>query len=60
MNVKIARKTVEKLGIEVAVVIANDDVCSAPFAEQEKRRGVAGEIFSHVNSSGKGIAWRKP
>lgn len=53
MNVKIARKTVEKLGIEVAVVIANDDVCSAPFAEREKRRGVAGEIFMWKTAAAK-------
>ncbi len=26
-------------------VVANDDVCSAPASEREKRRGVAGEIF---------------
>jgi dihydroxyacetone kinase-like protein len=29
----------------VATVVANDDVCSAPAYEREKRRGVAGEIF---------------
>lgn len=45
MNVKMARKTVEKQGIAVATVVANDDVCSAPISEREKRRGVAGEIF---------------
>ncbi|WP_061930688.1 dihydroxyacetone kinase subunit DhaK [Aureimonas sp. AU22] len=45
MNVKMAQKLASKDGIEVAVVVANDDVCSAPPAEREKRRGVAGEIF---------------
>jgi dihydroxyacetone kinase len=45
MNVKMAARTVAKEGIEVATVVANDDVCSAPLAEREKRRGVAGEIF---------------
>jgi dihydroxyacetone kinase-like protein len=45
MNVNLARKMAAKDGIEVATVIANDDVSSAPFAEREKRRGVAGEIF---------------
>ncbi len=45
MNVKMAQKLASKDGIEVAVVVANDDVCSAPSAEREKRRGVAGEIF---------------
>ena len=45
MNVKLARKLAAKDGIEVATVVANDDVCSAPPEEREKRRGVAGEIF---------------
>jgi dihydroxyacetone kinase-like protein len=45
MNVKMATKLATKEGIEVATVVANDDVCSAPFSEREKRRGVAGEIF---------------
>lgn len=45
MNVKMAIKLAAKDGIEVATVVANDDVCSAPPQEREKRRGVAGEIF---------------
>ncbi|QQF01838.1 dihydroxyacetone kinase subunit DhaK [Sinorhizobium meliloti] len=45
MNVKMAVKLAAKAGIEVATVVANDDVCSAPPKEREKRRGVAGEIF---------------
>ncbi|WP_085025935.1 dihydroxyacetone kinase subunit DhaK [Ensifer aridi] len=45
MNVKMAMKLAAKDGIEVATVVANDDVCSAPAEEREKRRGVAGEIF---------------
>lgn len=45
MNVKMARDMVAADGIEVAQVVANDDVCSAPPAERAKRRGVAGEIF---------------
>ncbi len=45
MNVKMARKMAENAGIEIATVVANDDVCSASFDEREKRRGVAGEIF---------------
>ncbi|WP_182084131.1 dihydroxyacetone kinase subunit DhaK [Aureimonas sp. ME7] len=45
MNVKMATKLAAKDGIDVAVVVANDDVCSAPPGEREKRRGVAGEIF---------------
>ncbi|MGH0250228.1 dihydroxyacetone kinase subunit DhaK [Sinorhizobium meliloti] len=45
MNVKMAVKLAAKAGIEVATVVANDDVCSAPPEERAKRRGVAGEIF---------------
>lgn len=45
MNVKMASKLAKKAGVEVATVVANDDVCSAPADEREKRRGVAGEIF---------------
>jgi phosphoenolpyruvate---glycerone phosphotransferase subunit DhaK len=45
MNVKMAARMVAKEGVEVATVVANDDVCSAPATEREKRRGVAGEIF---------------
>ncbi|KXF75784.1 dihydroxyacetone kinase [Paramesorhizobium deserti] len=45
MNVKMAVKMAAKEGIEVATVVANDDVCSAPPEERKKRRGVAGEIF---------------
>lgn len=45
MNVKMATKLAAKDGIEVATVVANDDVCSAPPEERGKRRGVAGEIF---------------
>ncbi len=45
MNVKLAAKMAGKAGTEVATVVANDDVASAPPSEREKRRGVAGEIF---------------
>ena len=45
MSVKMAVRLAEKEGIEVATVVANDDVCSAPAEERHKRRGVAGEIF---------------
>ncbi|MCC5954591.1 MAG: dihydroxyacetone kinase subunit DhaK [Natronohydrobacter sp.] len=45
MNVKMARKMATKDNITVETVVANDDVCSAPPDEREKRRGVAGEIF---------------
>lgn len=45
MNIRLAMRSAEKQGIKVATVVANDDVCSAPISEREKRRGVAGEIF---------------
>ena len=45
MNVKMAVKLAAKEGLEVLTVVANDDVCSAPFSERQKRRGVAGEIL---------------
>lgn len=45
MNVKMAVRLAAKEGIQVLTVVANDDVCSAPPQEREKRRGVAGEIF---------------
>ncbi len=45
MNVKMAARMAAKDGIEVRTVVANDDVCSAPLEEREKRRGVAGEIL---------------
>lgn len=45
MNVKMAARMAAKEGIEVATVVANDDVCSAPIGEREKRRGVAGEVL---------------
>lgn len=45
MNVKLARRMVEKEGLQVATVVANDDVPSAPASAREKRRGVAGEVL---------------
>lgn len=45
MNVKMAVKMAAKEGIEVKTVVANDDAASAPKAEREKRRGVAGEVL---------------
>jgi dihydroxyacetone kinase-like protein len=45
MNVKMAVKLAAKDGLTVRTVVANDDVASAPKAEREKRRGVAGEII---------------
>ena len=45
MNVKMACTMAAESGIDVRTVIANDDVPSAPSAQREKRRGVAGEIL---------------
>ncbi len=45
MNVKMAIDMAEDDGIEVKTVVANDDVPSAPKEQQEKRRGVAGEVM---------------
>src|SRR3990170_5514893 len=45
MNVKLARRTAEREGIRVEIVVANDDVPSAPPDERDKRRGVAGEVL---------------
>ena len=35
MNVKLARRMVEKEGLQVAIVVANDDVPSAPASARE-------------------------
>ena len=45
MNVKMAFKMAERAGIPVKMVVANDDVASAPKGDEAKRRGVAGEIL---------------
>jgi len=45
MNVKMAKDMAVEDGIDVKLVVGNDDVASAPKQEREKRRGVAGEIF---------------
>ncbi len=45
MNVKMAIRKLAREGITVKVVVANDDCASAPRDEQDKRRGVAGEVF---------------
>jgi dihydroxyacetone kinase-like protein len=45
MNVKMALRRVEKEGIRVATVVANDDVASALSDQRDRRRGVAGEVL---------------
>lgn len=45
MNVTMAMEQAEDEGIQVRKVVANDDVPSAPKGQEDKRRGVAGEIL---------------
>lgn len=45
MNVAMAMEEAEEEGILVKKVVANDDVPSAPKGEENRRRGVAGEIL---------------
>ena len=45
MNVKLAIQSAQREGIEVKTVVANDDVASAPRGQEDKRRGVAGEVL---------------
>jgi dihydroxyacetone kinase len=45
MNVRMATEMAEREGIAVRSVVANDDVASSPKGEEDKRRGVAGEIL---------------
>ncbi|WP_396602038.1 dihydroxyacetone kinase subunit DhaK [Algibacter sp. R77976] len=45
MNVAMAIEELEDEGIQVKTVVANDDVPSAPKGEEDRRRGVAGEVF---------------
>lgn len=45
MNVAMAMEELADEGIEVKKVVANDDVPSAPKGEEDRRRGVAGEIL---------------
>jgi len=47
MNVKMAVKMAKKQGLTVKTVVCNDDVASAPFAERDKRRGIAAEIIMY-------------
>jgi phosphoenolpyruvate---glycerone phosphotransferase subunit DhaK len=53
MNVQMAMELAEEEGIRVQKVVASDDVPSAPKRDQEKRRGVAGEILMWKAGGGK-------
>ena len=45
MNFGMAAELAEMEDIQVEMVLASDDVASAPIEEKEKRRGIAGEFF---------------
>lgn len=45
MNFGMAKDLAEMEGIEVEMVLGNDDVASAPKEEKHRRRGIAGEFF---------------
>jgi len=45
LNVRLAIKLAHAEGIRVSIVVANDDVLSAPVSDRPLRRGVAGEIL---------------
>src|SRR5690625_2176115 len=45
MNFGMAADLADMEGIDVEMVLASDDVASAPKEEKEKRRGIAGEFF---------------
>jgi phosphoenolpyruvate---glycerone phosphotransferase subunit DhaK len=45
LNVRLALQMAAREGLRVGVVVANDDVASAPSDQREQRRGVAGEVL---------------
>lgn len=45
LNFDMAAELADADGIEIKTVLSMDDVASAPLAEREKRRGVAGNFF---------------
>ena len=47
MNVKMAVRMAKKEGLTVKTVVCNDDTASAPPAEKNKRRGIAGEVIMY-------------
>jgi dihydroxyacetone kinase-like protein len=56
MNFEMARELLELQGMEVASVRVADDVASAPVAEREKRRGVAGMVYAFKVAGAKAAA----
>lgn len=44
LNFDIGAELAEEEGIKIKTVLINDDVCSAPPTEKEKRRGIAGLV----------------
>ncbi|CAH2805356.1 MAG: Putative dihydroxyacetone kinase (EC, dihydroxyacetone binding subunit [uncultured Caballeronia sp.] len=53
MNFEMARELSELDGMDVRSVRVADDVASAPLAEREKRRGVAGLVYAFKIASAK-------
>jgi dihydroxyacetone kinase-like protein len=47
MNFDMAAEMLETEGIETRTVLGNDDIASAPPAEIQKRRGVAGIVYAY-------------
>jgi phosphoenolpyruvate---glycerone phosphotransferase subunit DhaK len=45
MNFNMASEMLSQDGVEARTVLTTDDIASAPRAEREKRRGVAGNVF---------------
>jgi dihydroxyacetone kinase-like protein len=56
MNFEMAREMLELDGMPVASVRVADDVASAPPAEREKRRGVAGMVLAYKIAGAKAAA----
>ena len=56
MNFDMAREMLELDGMEIASVRVADDVASAPAAEREKRRGVAGMVFAYKIAGARAVA----
>ncbi|NLD17549.1 MAG: dihydroxyacetone kinase subunit DhaK [Tissierellia bacterium] len=47
LNFEMARSMAEMEGINVKEVLVRDDVASSPYENREKRRGVAGLVYSY-------------
>lgn len=59
MNFEMAREMLELEGMAIESVRVADDVASAPAAEREKRRGVAGMVFAYKIAGAKAATGAK-